>query len=194
MVVAILKKSQRLINHNITNYLTNSIGLQKYISDVESTINFIKSKKRSKKDVKISFDEYQPWYHSIEFINEHLNADLKDWPKAHPILEDQYNLLDCLLVGTVLNTFINNSHVVKIACMAQLVNVIPAISTVKNGISWIRLDAVGFIWKEKNTNCMHRNQAHLLVKILRLQQNLIKFDFISQFQGQLTSYNPYTIK
>ena len=69
-------------------------------------------------------------------MKEHLNADLKDWPKAHPILEDQYNLLDCLLVGTVLNTFINNSHVVKIACMAQLVNVIPAISTVKNGISW----------------------------------------------------------
>ena len=122
--------------YNTTNYLTNSIGLQKYISDVESTINFIKSKKRSKKDVKISFDEYQPWYHSIEFMNEHLNADLKDWPKAHPILEDQYNLLDCLLVGTVLNTFINNSHIVKIACMAQLVNVIPAISTVKNGISW----------------------------------------------------------
>ena len=127
---------RELGKHSTANYLTNSIGLQKYISDVESTINFIKSKKRSKKDVKISFDEYQPWYHSIEFMNEHLNADLKDWPKAHPILEDQYNLLDCLLVGTVLNTFINNSHVVKIACMAQLVNVIPAISTVKNGISW----------------------------------------------------------
>ena len=77
-----------------------------------------------------------PGISSIEFMNEHLNADLKDWPKAHPILEDQYNLLDCLLVGTVLNTFINNSHVVKIACMAQLVNVIPAISTVKNSISW----------------------------------------------------------
>ena len=127
---------RELGKHSTTNFLTNSIGLQKYISDVESTINFIKSKKRSKKDVKISFDEYQPWYHSIEFMNEHLNADLKDWPKAHPILEDQYNLLDCLLVGTVLNTFINNSHVVKIACMAQLVNVIPAISTVKKGISW----------------------------------------------------------
>ena len=122
--------------HSTTNYLSNSIGLQKYITDVESTINFIKSKKRSNKDVKISFDEYQPWYHSIKFMNEHLNSDIKDWPKAHPILEDQYNLLDCLLVGTVLNTFINNSHIVKIACMAQLVNVIPAISTVKNGISW----------------------------------------------------------
>ena len=69
-------------------------------------------------------------------MNDHLNSDITEWPKAYPILEDQYNLLDCLLVGTVINTFINNSHIVKIACMAQLVNVIPAISTVKNGISW----------------------------------------------------------
>ena len=122
--------------HSTTNYLSNSIGLQKYITDVESTINFIKSKKRSKKDVKISFDEYQPWYHSVNKMNKHLNSDIKEWPKAYPILEDEYNLLDCLLVGTVINTFINNSHIVKIACMAQLVNVIPAISTVKNGISW----------------------------------------------------------
>ena len=119
-----------------TTFLSNSIGLQKYITDVESTINFIKSKKRSKKDVKISFDEYQPWYHSMDLLIDHQNSDLKDWPKAYPILEEKYNLLDCLLVGTVINTFINNSHIVKIACMAQLVNVIPAISTVKNGISW----------------------------------------------------------
>ena len=69
-------------------------------------------------------------------MNTHLNSDIKDWPKAYPILEDEYNLLDCLLVGTVINAFINNSHIVKIACMAQLVNVIPAISTVKKGISW----------------------------------------------------------
>ena len=58
------------------------------------------------------------------------------WKRAYPLIEDQYNLLDCLLVATVINTFINNSHIVKIACMAQLVNVIPAISTEKNGKSW----------------------------------------------------------
>ena len=121
---------------NTTSFLSNNIGLQEYITNVESTINYIKSKKRSKKDIKISFDEYQPWYHNKEFMDDHLNSDITEWPKAYPILEDQYNLLDCLLVGTVLNTFINNSHIVKIACMAQLVNVIPAISTVKNGISW----------------------------------------------------------
>ena len=66
----------------------------------------------------------------------YLDKNLSDWPKAPPLYEDMYNILDTLLVGTVLNTFINNSHIVKIGCMAQLVNVIPAISTVKQGISW----------------------------------------------------------
>jgi len=38
---------------------------------------------------------------------------------------------------------------------------------VSKGASIIRLDAVGFIWKEKNTTCMHLPQAHKLVKLMR---------------------------
>ncbi|WP_415409051.1 alpha-amylase family glycosyl hydrolase [Synechococcus sp. A10-1-5-9] len=35
------------------------------------------------------------------------------------------------------------------------------------GVRWIRLDAVGFVWKEPNTSCIHQPQAHQLVEILR---------------------------
>ncbi len=46
----------------------------------------------------------------------------------------------------------------------------------KNGVSWIRLDAVGFIWKEKGTTCMHRNQVHDIVRALRCEvESLIDF-------------------
>ena len=31
-----------------------------------------------------------------------------------------------------------------------------------------RLDAVGFVWKEPNTTCIHRPEAHRLVEILRV--------------------------
>ena len=75
------------------------------------------------------------YYDLIKQVDICLENDWKR-PKGYPLIEDQYNLLDCLLVATVINTFINNSHIVKIACMAQLVNVIPAISTEKNGKSW----------------------------------------------------------
>ena len=36
-----------------------------------------------------------------------------------------------------------------------------------HGVRWIRLDAVGFVWKEPNTSCIHLPQAHRLVEVLR---------------------------
>ena len=36
-----------------------------------------------------------------------------------------------------------------------------------HGVRWIRLDAVGFVWKEPNTACIHRPQVHRLVEVLR---------------------------
>lgn len=38
---------------------------------------------------------------------------------------------------------------------------------VSKGASIIRLDAVGFLWKEKNTSCIHLEQTHKLIKLMR---------------------------
>ena len=38
---------------------------------------------------------------------------------------------------------------------------------VKNGVRIIRLDAVGFLWKESNTECLNLPQTHSIIKILR---------------------------
>ena len=40
-----------------------------------------------------------------------------------------------------------------------------------NGIKWFRLDAVGFIWKESGTTCLHLPKAHSIVKLLRVFLN-----------------------
>ncbi len=49
------------------------------------------------------------------------------------------------------------------------------ITYLSNGIKWLRLDAVGFIWKESGTTCLHLPKAHSIVKILRiLLSNLLK--------------------
>lgn len=37
----------------------------------------------------------------------------------------------------------------------------------QQGVSIFRLDAVGFLWKEPGTNCMHLPQTHEVVKLLR---------------------------
>ena len=39
---------------------------------------------------------------------------------------------------------------------------------VKHGITWIRLDAIGFLWKDPYTNCMHRPKTRIVVQALRL--------------------------
>lgn len=37
----------------------------------------------------------------------------------------------------------------------------------ERGGKWIRLDAIGFLWKEVGTSCMHHENTHKLVKLLR---------------------------
>ena len=52
------------------------------------------------------------------------------------MLEDIYNFEDVLQVGCILNTFIRKANVVKIACIAQLVNLIAPIMTDPTGKAW----------------------------------------------------------
>src|SRR5271163_3236327 len=102
---------------------------------IASTIEFVRANKRSRKKVTISFDEWNVWYHSNAQDREILGGN-KGWPHAPRLLEDIYNFEDVLQVGCILNTFIRRSDVVKIACIAQLVNVIAPIMTEPNGAAW----------------------------------------------------------
>jgi alpha-N-arabinofuranosidase len=120
---------------NTANYLALNEKLDRYIETVASTINFVKSKKRSKRNVYISFDEWNVWYHSNKQDREILDGK-GGWPHAPRLLEDIYNFEDVLQVGLILNTFIRRSDVVKLACIAQLVNVIAPIMTDPKGQAW----------------------------------------------------------
>jgi alpha-N-arabinofuranosidase len=106
-------------------------GNHDFISSVISIADYIKAKKRSKKKIHLSFDEWNVWYHSRE-------ADklIEPWTVAPPQLEDIYNFEDALLVGCMLITMLKHADRVKIACLAQLVNVIAPIMTEENGPAW----------------------------------------------------------
>jgi alpha-N-arabinofuranosidase len=120
---------------NTANYLALNHKLDTYIATVASTINLVKANKRSKHKVTISFDEWNVWYHSNVQDRDILGGN-KGWPHAPRLLEDAYNFEDVLQVGCILNTFIRRSDVVKIACIAQLVNVIAPIMTEPKGAAW----------------------------------------------------------
>ena len=102
--------------------------------------------KRSRKRVTISFDEWNVWYHSNVQDREILGG-AKGWPHAPRLLEDIYNFEDVLQVGCILNTFIRRSDVVKIACIAQLVNVIAPIMTEPGGAGLAADDLLSLLFR-----------------------------------------------
>jgi alpha-N-arabinofuranosidase len=120
---------------NTADYLALNHKLDVYINAVASTIEFVRATKRSRKRVTISFDEWNVWYHSKTQDREILDG-AKGWPHAPRLVEDIYNFEDLLQVGCILNTFIRRSDVVKIACIAQLVNVIAPIMTEPRSAAW----------------------------------------------------------
>ncbi|WP_138420330.1 alpha-N-arabinofuranosidase [Aquibacillus sediminis] len=113
------------------NYLAKNIDMDHFIKTVISTCDYIKAKHRSKKTINLSFDEWNVWYHSND-----ADKKIEPWSIAPPQLEDHYNFEDALLVGSMLITFLKHADRVKMACLAQLVNVIAPIMTENNGRSW----------------------------------------------------------
>lgn len=124
-------------NHagDLPRYLSLPAKLDDYIATVAGILKMTKAKKRSDRDVYISFDEWNVWYHSRDQDKAILQGE-EGWPFAPPLLEDIYDFADVLQVGAILNTFIRRADVVKVGCLAQLVNVIAPIMTVQGGPAW----------------------------------------------------------
>ena len=111
------------------NFLARSVELDEYIKTVICICDYIKGKKHSKHMVNLSLDEWNVWYHSN-------GAKFEKWSKAPHILEDIYNFADALVVGLMLISMLRHCDRVKVACMAQLVNVIAPIMTDDGGAAW----------------------------------------------------------
>ncbi len=116
------------------SFLANSMDMDDFIDTVVSICDAVKGKKHSRKRIDLSFDEWNVWYHSSEQDRELWKRD--KWGKALPLLEDVYNFEDALLAGAILITLIRHSDRVRIACLAQLVNVIAPIMTRNGGGCW----------------------------------------------------------
>ncbi len=116
------------------SFLAQSLIMDEQIATVVAACDLVKGKKHSSREIQLCFDEWNVWYHAREKDKETVQE--QDWPIAPPLLEDIYTLADALVVGTLLNSLIRRSDRVKIACLAQLVNVIAPIMTETGGRAW----------------------------------------------------------
>jgi alpha-N-arabinofuranosidase len=113
---------------NTPNFLAKSMDMDRFIDEVVAICDYVGAKQRSKKRIHLSFDEWNVWFHSRA-----ADRAQTPWQVAPPLLEDIYTLEDALLVGLMLITLIRHADRVKMACMAQLVNVIAPIMTAGGG-------------------------------------------------------------
>lgn len=122
---------------DIDDYLAMAVKTEDFIHTVEAACDYVKAKKRSNKTMMLSFDEWNIWYHTYNKDQEEMRYN--PWRTNPRLLEDSYTVVDAVVFGSMLITILKHADRIKIACLAQLVNVIAPIRTEPNG---------GGIWKQ----------------------------------------------
>jgi alpha-N-arabinofuranosidase len=110
-------------------FLALNLTMDKQIEETLAVCDLVRGHKRSAKKLSLSFDEWNVWYRARS--PEAMNGHHQEAPHS---LEEIYNLEDALLVGGLVNTLLRHADRVKIACLAQLVNVIAPIMTNDKGL------------------------------------------------------------
>ncbi|MEO6079625.1 MAG: alpha-N-arabinofuranosidase [Steroidobacteraceae bacterium] len=117
---------------DIARFFTHLDKLDNFITGVAAIADAVAAKRRSRKRIMLSMDEWNVWYKARSPVD----VAKPGWPQAPKLLEEIYNFEDALVVGGALITLINHADRVKTACLAQLVNVIGAIMTETGGPAW----------------------------------------------------------
>jgi alpha-N-arabinofuranosidase len=106
-----------------SDFLASSMTLDERIKTTEGVIDAALATLTPRRKIYIAWDEWNVWYRARG-----------PEQRGRNILEERYNLEDALVVATFLNSFVNHAHIIKMANMAQLVNVIAPIFTNDQGI------------------------------------------------------------
>jgi len=118
---------------DLDSFLASSVNMDRFIDSVVATADAVKAAGGHKKEIGISFDEWNVWYQKAE-PSKPPSGD--DWPIAPKLLEDNYSVLDAVVVGSLLISLLKHTDRVYSASLAQLVNVIAPIMTEPEGPVW----------------------------------------------------------
>lgn len=111
---------------NYYNFLATPLVMEQRTQVVKGMIaREMQHARRGNRDpIYIAWDEYNVWY----------RARGGQFSRGEHALEERYNLEDALVIAGFLNAFVRNADVIKMANMAQLVNVIAPIFTSPEGM------------------------------------------------------------
>jgi alpha-L-arabinofuranosidase len=102
-------------------FLASNLEMERQIEEVAAVCDYVRGRRRSAKRLWLSFDEWNVWYRQTGGNGRR--------EKAPRLLEEIYDLRDALVVGGALNSLLRHADRVRLACLAQLVNVIAPLFT-----------------------------------------------------------------
>jgi alpha-N-arabinofuranosidase len=112
---------------DLEQFLAVSRDLDDRIEVVKGQIRAVRVGRPDARPLHIAFDEWNVWYRTLV-------PGSTEYEIARTGLEEHYNFEDALAMGVFLNAFIRHADVVKMANLAQLVNVIAPIFTNPEGL------------------------------------------------------------
>ncbi|MGW5210262.1 arabinosylfuranosidase ArfA [Streptomyces sp. NPDC004051] len=120
---------------DLDSFLASAVDVESFIEDTVATCDHVGAKLKSPKKINLSFDEWNVWYMS-RWQERATTLAQDDWPEAPRLLEDSYSVTDAVVFGSLLIALLRHADRVRIACLAQLVNVIAPIMTEPGGPAW----------------------------------------------------------
>lgn len=117
-------------------FLAQSVDMEHYIQGVLAACDFVRAKKRSRKQMNISFDEWGVW--EIPDTDVASQVDERPWQVAPHLSEQIYTMEDALLFASMMMNFLKYADRIKIACQSLLTNISAAIMTEEGGEAWVQ--------------------------------------------------------
>ena len=108
------------------SYLASTVLFEEHVDTLAATLRYVQTRLRSRHEVRLAWDEWNVWYKDRTMQG--------GWAEAPSLLEEIYNLEDALVVAQWLSVFLRRCNLLKIACLAQIVNVIAPILTRPDGL------------------------------------------------------------
>jgi alpha-L-arabinofuranosidase len=114
---------------DLASFLASAWDMDAYIDGVLATADHVAATKRSRKRLKLSFDEW-----NVVYKKRHGGRpDLASEPRLD---EDRYTGLDAVVVGNLMMSLLRHADRIGVACLAQLVNVIAPIWSEPGQPAW----------------------------------------------------------
>ncbi len=121
--------TKELTGENSARFLAMNLDMERQIHEIAAVCDSVQGLRKSPKRLWLSFDEWNVWYRAR-------GGTFADGKRtfAPKLLEEVYNLEDALLVGGFINTLLRESDRVRVACLAQILNVIAPLVTNKTSV------------------------------------------------------------